>query len=200
VTTLKAAIIQDQMTLNFYGLSLFTAIAVLLAFLSVPPLTSSHVLAQITPSISSGPSDFRIGSMTQESAYPVQNSTNANITQLATVLPVANQPITPASFTPVSEETEESDSASTENDDDETVSSSSDNDNDSDSSDDSDDSSNDNSDGSDDSSNDNSDGSDDSNNDGGDDEDEDDDGDDDDGDGGGAFAFAGGGGAFAFAG
>jgi type IV secretory pathway VirB10-like protein len=185
---LKAAIIQDQMTLNFYGLSLFTAIAVLLAFLSVPPLTSSHVLAQITPSFSSGPSDFRIGSMTQESAYPVQNSTNANITQLATVLPVANQPITPASFTPVSEETEESDSASTEDDDDETVSSS-DNDNDSDSSDDSDDSSND-----------NSDDSDDSNNDGGDDEDEDDDGDDDDGDGGGAFAFAGGGGAFAFAG
>ena len=194
MTTLKAAIIQDQMTLNFYGLSLFTAIAVLLAFLSVPPLTSSHVLAQITPSISSGPSDFRIGSMTQESAYPVQNSTDTNITQLATVLPVANQPITPASFTPVSEETEESDSASTENDDDETVSSSSDNDNDSDSSDDSDDSSND-----------NSDDSDDSNNDGGDngDEDEDaddDDDDDDDGDGGDAFAFAGGGGAFAFAG
>lgn len=192
MTTLKAAIIQYQMTLNFHGLSLFTAIAVLLAFLSVPSLTQSHLLAQITPSFSSGPSDFRIGFTAQESAYPVQNSTNANITQLATVLPLANQPITPASFTPVSEETGESDSASTENDDDETDSSSSDNDNDSDSSDDSDDSNND-----------NSDDSDDSNNDGGDngdgDEDDDDD-DDDDGDGGGAFAFAGGGGAFAFAG
>jgi type IV secretory pathway VirB10-like protein len=175
-----------SMTLNFEVLSLFTAIVVLLAFLSIPPPTSSHVLAQIPPSFSSGPSDFRIGFMPQESAYPVQNSTSANITQLATVLPVANKPITPASFTPVSEETEESDSASTENDDDETASSSSDNDNDSDNSDDSDDSSND-----------NSDDSDDSTNDGGDDEDEDDD---DDGDGGGAFAFAGDGGAFAFAG
>jgi type IV secretory pathway VirB10-like protein len=191
VTTLKAAIIQDQMTLNFHVLSLLTAIAVLLAFLSVPPLTQSHVLAQITPSFSSGPSDFRIGFMTQESAYPVQNSTNANVTQLATILPVANQPITPASFTPVSEETEESDSVSTENDADETDSSSSDNDDDSDSNDDSDDNSNDNSD---DSDNSNNDGVDDE-----DDEDEDDDGDDDE-DGGGAFAFAGGGGAFAFAG
>jgi hypothetical protein len=191
VTTFKAAIIQDQMTLNFHVLSLFTAIVFLLAFLSVPPLTQSSVLAQITPSFSSGPSDFRIGFMTQESAYPLQNNTNANVTQLATILPVANQPITPASFTPVSEETEESDSVSTESDDDETDSSSSDNDDNSDSSDDSDDKSNDNND---DSDNNNSDGGDDE-----DDEDEDDDGDDDE-DGGGAFAFAGGGGAFAFAG
>jgi hypothetical protein len=189
VTPFKVAIIQNQMTLKVPVLSLFTAMAVLLAFLSVPSLTQSHVLAQITPSFSSGPSDFRTGIMIQESAYPVQNSTNANITQLATVLPVANQPITPASFTPVSEETEESDSASIENDDDETDSSNSDNDNESDSSDDSDDSSND-----------NSDDSDDSNNDGGDNGDEDEDDEDDDGDGGGAFAFAGDGGAFAFAG
>ncbi|MGH9977126.1 MAG: hypothetical protein ACRD8Z_15020 [Nitrososphaeraceae archaeon] len=188
--TLKAAILQNEMALKFSVISLVTATAVLLAFLSAPSQAPSYASAQITPAFSPEPSDFRIGFMTQESAYPIQNSTNANITQLATVLPVASQPITPASITPVSEETGAADSVSSENDDDNSVSSSSDNDNDGDNSDNSDDSNDDNSDDSDDSNNGNSDVDDDEN-------DEDDDG---DGDGGGSFAFAGGGGAFAFAG
>jgi hypothetical protein len=56
--------------------------------------------AQITPSFTPEPADFRIGFMAQDLAGPVQNSTSANITQLATVIPAANQPITPASYTP----------------------------------------------------------------------------------------------------
>ncbi len=57
--------------------------------------------------------------MAQDSANPVQNSTTANITQLATILPTIDQPITPASFIPMSEETDDSDdSSSSSNDDD----------------------------------------------------------------------------------
>ena len=50
---------------------------------------------------------------------PVQNSTASNITQLATVPPTENQPITPASLTPVVEESDESDSGSSNDDEDE---------------------------------------------------------------------------------
>jgi type IV secretory pathway VirB10-like protein len=191
VTTLKEAIIYNHLALKFSLITLATATVSLLALLSEPFEEPSHVSAQITPTLSRESSEIGVGLMTQEPVSPVQNSSSANITQLATILPVANQPITPASFTPVSEVAEESDTTSTQNDDDDSDDSNSDNDNDTD-----------NGDGSDDSNNDNGDDSDDSNNDSGDDEDsddeEDDDGDD-DGDGGG-FAFAGAGGAFAFAG
>jgi hypothetical protein len=207
VTALKVAIIQNQMAIKFSVISLVAATAILLALLSGPLQEPSHVLAQITPTLSPESSAIGVGFMTQEPANPVQNSTNANITQLATILPVANQPITPASFTPVSDVTEESDTTSIQNDDDDSGDSSSDNDNDSEDSDDSDDSAdsnNDNGDDSDDSNNDNGNDSDDSNNDNSDNEDDGDeddgDGDDDEGDGGGSFAFAGAGGAFAFAG
>jgi type IV secretory pathway VirB10-like protein len=193
---LREAIIQNEMPLKFCVLSLVTATAMLLTFLSVPSLALNQLSAQITPSFNPEPADFRIGFMAQDSADPVQNGTSANITQLATVLPVANQPITPASYTPVIEETENSDSASSKDDDDNSASSSSDNDDGDDNGDDSDNDSGDNSDN--DSGDDNRDGSDESENDNGDDS-ENDNGDD-DGDGGGSFAFAGGGGAFAFAG
>lgn len=129
VTMLREAIIRNQIALKFCVLSLVTTTAVLLAFLSAPSLTLNQVSAQITPSITPVPADLRIGYMAQDSADPVQNSTSANITQLATVLPVANQPITPASYTPLVEETEDSDSASSEDDDYDSASSSSDNDN-----------------------------------------------------------------------
>ena len=93
--------------------------SVLLAFLSVPSQTPSQVSAQITPSSTLESQDTEIGFIAQDPADPVQNSTSANITQLATILPAASQPITPASFTPVSEVTEDSgDSASSNGDDD----------------------------------------------------------------------------------
>ena len=173
-------------------MGIVAATSVLLAFISVPSQTPSQVSAQITPSSALGSQDTEIGFIAQDPADPVQNSTSANITQLATILPAASQPITPASFTPVSEVTEDSgDSASSNDDDDDSDSSSSsssgsdnDNNDDSDSSSSSSGSDNDNND-------DNGDG--DGDNDNG-------DGDSDDGDGGGSSAFAGGGGAFAFAG
>jgi hypothetical protein len=169
---LRGAIIQNEMPLKFCVLSLVTATAMLLTFLSVPSLELNQLSAQITPPFTPEPADFRIGFGAQDSADPVQNSTSANITQLATVIPAANQPITLASYTPVIDETEDSDSASSKDDYEDSASSISDNDN-----------------------------GDDSDNDNGEDTDNDSDNDsDDDGDGGGSFAFAGGGGAFAFAG
>ena len=141
--------------------------------------TPSQVSAQITPSSTLESQDTEIGFIAQDPADPVQNSTSANITQLATILPAASQPITPASFTPVSEVTEDSgDSASSNGDDDDSDSSSSGSDNDNNDDNDNGDGDNDNGDG---------------DNDNG-------DGDSNEGDGGGNSAFAGGGGAFAFAG
>jgi hypothetical protein len=55
----------------------------------------------------------------QNTTDPLQNSTAANITQLATILPTVDQPVTPASFAPVSEESDDSTSSSDEDDDDE---------------------------------------------------------------------------------
>ena len=159
-------------------MGIVAATSVLLAFISVPSQTPSQVSAQITPSSALGSQDTEIGFIAQDPADPVQNSTSANITQLATILPASSQPITPASFTPVSEVTEDSgDSASSNGDDDDSDSSSSGSDNDN----------------NDDNGNGNGNGNGDSDNDNG-------DGDSDEGDGGGSSAFAGGGGAFAFAG
>src|SRR5688572_27916951 len=100
----------------------FVAItAVLLAFLSVPSQVPDHVSAQIIPSTTLDSSGPGIGFMTGDSAATVQNSTSANITQLATIPPTSSQPITPASFTPVSEEPvdDESDDSTSSTDDDE---------------------------------------------------------------------------------
>ena len=160
------------MTLKLCIMGIVAATSVLLAFISVPSQTPSQVSAQITPSSALGSQDTEIGFIAQDPADPVQNSTSANITQLATILPAASQPITPASFTPVSEVAEDSgDSASSNGDDDDSDSSSSGSDNDNN-----------------------------DDNDDGDGDNDNDDGDSDDGDGGGSSAFAGGGGAFAFAG
>ena len=101
-------------------MGIVAATAVLLAFLSVPSMIPGQVSAQITPSGTPGPSNVGIGFgfMAQDSADPVQNSTSANITQLATIPPTANQPITPAALTPVSEVSDDSDDSSSSNDDD----------------------------------------------------------------------------------
>lgn len=181
MTKLKQAIIQNQTTLKFYMIGILAATSFLLAFLSVQSQVPSQVWAQITPSLALDSSGNGIGFMAQDPADPVQNSTSANITQLATILPAVNQPIIPASFTPTIGATEDPDDSTSSNDDDDSDSSSNDDD-DSDSS--SSDSDNDSS-SSDNDDNDN--GDDDS--DGG-----------DDGDGGGSSASAGGGGAFASAG
>jgi hypothetical protein len=129
---LREAIIQNEMPLKFCVLSLVTATAMLLTFLSVPSLELNQLTAQITSSFTPEPADFRIGFVAQDSADPVQNSTSANITQLATVIPAANQPITLASYTPVMDETEDSDSASSKDDYEDSASSDNDNGDDSD--------------------------------------------------------------------
>jgi len=132
VTSLKWAINQDKVTVKICMIAFVAVTAVLLAFLSIPSQVPGQLSAQITPSLAPESSDPGIGFMVQDSAAPVQNSTGANITQLATILPTVSQPITPASFTPVSEEPDddESDDSTSSNDDDESDSSSGDDDND----------------------------------------------------------------------
>jgi hypothetical protein len=127
---LKETIIQNQIALKFSVTGIVTATAILLAFLSVPSLVPGQVSAQITPSGTAVPSNAGIGFVAQDSADPVQNSTNANITQLATILSPASQPITPAAFTPSIEESDDTDDSSSSNDDNEVDSSSDDNDSD----------------------------------------------------------------------
>ncbi|MGB7664954.1 MAG: hypothetical protein WBL67_19645 [Nitrososphaeraceae archaeon] len=172
MSKLKQTIIRNQITLKLCMMGIVASTSVLLAFMSVLSQTPSQVSAQITPSSTLESQDTEIGFIAQDPADPVQNSTSANITQLATILPAASQPITPASFTPVSEVTEDSgDSASSNGDDDDSDSSSSGSDNDNN-----------------------------DDNDNGDGDNDNGDGDSNEGDGGGNSAFAGGGGAFAFAG
>ena len=141
VTSLKQAINQDKVTVKICMMGFVAVTAVLLAFLSIPSQVPGQLSAQITPSLTLESSDPGIGFMAQDSAAPVQNSTGANITQLATIIPTVSQPITPASFTPVSEEADddESDDSSSSNDDDESDSSSGDDDNNDDSDDNGDD-------------------------------------------------------------
>lgn len=134
VTSLKQAINQDKVTVKIGMMGFVAVTAVLLAFLSIPSQVPGQLSAQITPSLTLESSDPGIGFMAQDSAAPIQNSTGANITQLATIIPTVSQPITPASFTPVSEEVDddESDDSSSSNDDDGSDSSSGDDDNDND--------------------------------------------------------------------
>lgn len=135
MTSLKQVIIQDKQTVKICRMGFVATTAVLLAFLSIPSQVPGHVSAQITPSSTLESSGPGIGFMTQDSAATVQNSTSANITQLATIPPTVSQPITPASFTPVSEEPaddESDDSTSSNDDDDESDSSSGDGDGDDD--------------------------------------------------------------------
>lgn len=79
--------------------------AVLLGTTSALLNVANQVSAQITPSASSV---NELGFMAQNTTDPVQNTTAANITQLATVLPTVNQPIAPTSFAPSDESTSSS--------------------------------------------------------------------------------------------
>ena len=134
MTSLKQVIIQDKETVKICMMGFVAINAVLLAFLSIPSQVPGHVSAQIIPSTTLDSSGPGIGFMTEDSASTVQNSTSANITQLATIPLTSSQPITPASFTPVSEEPvdDESDdsTSSTDDDDDESDGSSGDDDGD----------------------------------------------------------------------
>jgi hypothetical protein len=128
VISLKQVIIQDKETVKICMMGFVAITAVLLAFLSIPSQVPGHVSAQIIPSTTLDSSGPGIGFMTEDSAATVQNSTSANITQLATI----SQPITPASFTPVSEEPvdDESDDSTSSTDDDESDGNSGDDDDD----------------------------------------------------------------------
>ena len=135
---LDSAAAQNQRTFKFsaIGISITVSAAVLLSFISIPELTPSQVSAQIIPTLNPEISNGGLGFTVQDSTDPVQNGTNANITQLATIPAAANQPITPSTFTPVSEDTGDSerpvseDSASTDDDDDDESDNDSDNDSD----------------------------------------------------------------------
>ena len=117
--TLNRVTTKNQRTLlSATSIGIIVATAVLLAFIIVPELIPSQVSAQIIPALNPDTSNAGIGSMAQDLADPVQNGTSANITQLATIPAAASQPITPSTFTPLSEETGDSgDSSSTDDDD-----------------------------------------------------------------------------------
>ena len=101
---------------NMIGIGIITAI--LLAATSALLYVPNQMSAQITPSASALDSSANgLGFVAQNTTDPVQNSTAANVTQLATVVPTFDQPIAPTSFAPVIEESDES-TSSTNNDDD----------------------------------------------------------------------------------
>jgi hypothetical protein len=117
VITLNRVTTKNQRTLlSTTGIGIIVATAVLLAFITVPELIPSQVSAQIIPALNPDTSNVGIGSMAQDIADPVQNGTSANITQLATIPTAA--PITPSTFTPLSEETGDSGDSSSNDDDD----------------------------------------------------------------------------------
>jgi hypothetical protein len=118
VITLNRVTTKNQRTFEFpaTGIGIIVATAVLLAFITVPELIPSQVSAQITPTLNPDTSNAGIGSMAEDLADPVQNGTSANITQLATIPTAA--PITPSTFTPLSEETGDSGDSSSNDDDD----------------------------------------------------------------------------------
>ena len=136
---MKLTNIQIQMTLKtrmIFVITVLIAAATASILLYIPNQAS----AQITPSPPTLDSTgIELGFMAQNTTDPAQNSTVANITQLATVLPAVDQPVTPASFAPVNEESDESTSSSDDDDDDEDNDGSSDSSNDDDSSSDDDD-------------------------------------------------------------
>src|ERR687891_200807 len=100
---------------NMIGFGIITAI--LLAATSALLYVPNQMSAQITPSASALDSSANgLGFVAQNTTDPVQNSTAANVTQLATVVPTFDQPIAPTSFAPVIEESDES-TSSTNNDD-----------------------------------------------------------------------------------
>jgi hypothetical protein len=89
------------------------ATVILLATASSLLFVPNQASAQITPSPSTPDASINgLGFMAQNTTDPVQNNTAANVTQLATVLPTADQPIAPTSFAPVTEESDESTSSS----------------------------------------------------------------------------------------
>jgi hypothetical protein len=149
VITLNRVTTKNQRTFEFSatGIGIIVATAVLLAFITVPELIPSQVSAQIIPTLNPDTSNAGIGSMAQDLADPVQNGTSANITQLATIPAAASQPITPSTFTPLSEETGDSGGSFSNDDDDESDSGSDNESDDSDDDNESDDSDDDNDDG-----------------------------------------------------
>ncbi|MGH9974463.1 MAG: hypothetical protein ACRD8Z_01310, partial [Nitrososphaeraceae archaeon] len=111
---------------------------ILLASIAVTSYLLGPVSAQITPSVSTPDSstisqssvlpknlqsaDLEGGFTAQNTAGSVQNNATTNITQLATIAPIVEQPITPASLAPVSAESSgdsnDDDSGDDSNDDD----------------------------------------------------------------------------------
>ena len=101
---------------NMIGFIIVTAI--LLAATSALLYVPNQMSAQITPSASALDSSANgLGFVAQNTTDPVQNSTAANVTQLATVVPTV-EPIAPTSFVPVSGESDESTRSSNNDDDD----------------------------------------------------------------------------------
>src|SRR5918996_1724153 len=111
------------------------AASVLLAYMIATSHLPGLASAQMTPSSSPMPDsstspqssvlpeslqslDSEIRPVAQDIGEPLQNNTTSNITQLATLPSIVNQPIIPASLTPVSAESNDDDSGDDFNDDD----------------------------------------------------------------------------------
>jgi hypothetical protein len=105
---------------NIHRQIVFATAVLITAITSTLLHIPNQASAQITPAPSIlDSSGDGLEFVAQNTTDPLQNSTAANITQLATILPTIDQPVTPASFAPVSEESDDSTSSSDEDDDDE---------------------------------------------------------------------------------
>lgn len=110
---LKEAIVQNKISILLSVMGIVATTAVLLSFQA-----PSQISAQVIPSVTSEPPNTGIEFIGQNSTDLGQNITNANITQLATVLPFSSEPITPAAYTSDSSSSSSSSSSSDDDHDD----------------------------------------------------------------------------------
>lgn len=136
VLTLKLANIQRKEILTTCVMCSVAAAAILLAATLIPTYEASAQIIPSGPLSSLLPENLFQSSgrlLSQDAADLAQNSTTtANITQLGTVLPIADQPPITPPITAVDKASDESDETSSSNDDDDENNSSSSNDNDDD--------------------------------------------------------------------
>ena len=108
---LKEAIVQNKISILLSVMGIVAATAAMLSFQA-----PSQISAQVIPSVTSEPPNTGIEFIGQNSTDLGQNITNANITQLATVLPFSSEPITPAAYTSDSDDSSSSSSSSSDDD------------------------------------------------------------------------------------
>lgn len=131
INSILVCLLKDTLAYNLIHLRILLknmiigilSVVLLLALVPIlPSISLNHVSylasGQITPSFNLDSSESGIELASQNLTDRVQNTTNSNITQLATITsPFVEQPITPASFSSVGGEIEQDDDDDNNNDD-----------------------------------------------------------------------------------